>query len=299
MHSRESRIHFLKPTTQQNICNSIYNNSNPYSVHGPLDGHGDLSSVPTALGFLQRKQGPIHTAVLSHASLPVCRKRSFSVSPFVRNPPSLANPPHQATHNCTKPKSSFLSLCLLQRFLGFFWVLLGLGNCHCIALIPKREMATMRCNVGATTGTAVAPAVVRHQMTERLGTSVQGLAMSKFLGLRIASKGMKSSSHGSIPTNVLKGSSRKNRNNNNKVTVRATAAVETTQKTDNAVVEKSINTIRFLAIDAVEKANSGHPGLPMGCAPMGHILYDEVIKYNPKNPYGCQPRSVRAVCWSR
>ena len=51
------------------------------------------------------------------------------------------------------------------------------------------------------------------------------------------------------------------------------------------VIEKSINTIRFLAIDAVEKANSGHPGLPMGCAPIGHILYDEVMKYNPKNPF--------------
>lgn len=50
-------------------------------------------------------------------------------------------------------------------------------------------------------------------------------------------------------------------------------------------MEKSINTIRFLAVDAVEKAKSGHPGLPMGCAPMGHILYDEVMKYNPKNPY--------------
>lgn len=46
-----------------------------------------------------------------------------------------------------------------------------------------------------------------------------------------------------------------------------------------------MNTIRFLAIDSVEKANSGHPGLPMGCAPMGHILYDEVMRYNPKNPY--------------
>ncbi|KAK4723943.1 hypothetical protein R3W88_026722 [Solanum pinnatisectum] len=67
--------------------------------------------------------------------------------------------------------------------------------------------------------------------------------------------------------------------------VRASAAVETLEKTDAAIVEKSVNTIRFLAIDAVEKANSGHPGLPMGCAPMGHILYDEVMKYNPKNPY--------------
>lgn len=55
--------------------------------------------------------------------------------------------------------------------------------------------------------------------------------------------------------------------------------------TDVSLVDKSVNTIRFLAIDAVEKAKSGHPGLPMGCAPMGHILFDEVMNYNPKNPY--------------
>ncbi|XP_078162197.1 transketolase, chloroplastic [Carex rostrata] len=65
------------------------------------------------------------------------------------------------------------------------------------------------------------------------------------------------------------------------------AAVETVQGAvaADSLVEKSVNTIRFLSIDAVEKANSGHPGLPMGCAPMGHILYDEVMRYNPKNPY--------------
>ncbi|KAH9627448.1 hypothetical protein KSS87_006139 [Heliosperma pusillum] len=56
-------------------------------------------------------------------------------------------------------------------------------------------------------------------------------------------------------------------------------------ESDVSVVDESVNTIRFLAIDAVEKANSGHPGLPMGCAPMGHILYDEVMRFNPKNPY--------------
>ncbi|KAK4483168.1 hypothetical protein RD792_010348 [Penstemon davidsonii] len=67
--------------------------------------------------------------------------------------------------------------------------------------------------------------------------------------------------------------------------VRASAAVETLDKTTDALVDKSVNTIRFLSIDAVEKANSGHPGLPMGCAPMGHVLYDEVMRYNPKNPY--------------
>ncbi|GMP24133.1 hypothetical protein CsSME_00001516 [Camellia sinensis var. sinensis] len=52
-----------------------------------------------------------------------------------------------------------------------------------------------------------------------------------------------------------------------------------------ALVDKSVNTIRFLAVDAVEKANSGHPGLPMGFAPVGHVLYDEAMRYNPKNPY--------------
>ena len=46
----------------------------------------------------------------------------------------------------------------------------------------------------------------------------------------------------------------------------------------------SINTIRFLAVDAVEKANSGHPGLPMGCAPIAFVLYAKIMKHNPANP---------------
>ncbi|HAG80129.1 MAG TPA: transketolase [Cyanobacteria bacterium UBA12227] len=48
--------------------------------------------------------------------------------------------------------------------------------------------------------------------------------------------------------------------------------------------ELCINSIRFLAIDAVQKANSGHPGLPMGAAPMAFVLWDRVMQYNPKNP---------------
>ena len=47
---------------------------------------------------------------------------------------------------------------------------------------------------------------------------------------------------------------------------------------------KAINTIRFLSIDGVNKANSGHPGLPMGCAPMAYLLYNEYMKHNPKDP---------------
>ncbi|MCU0533308.1 MAG: transketolase [Hydrococcus sp. Prado102] len=45
-----------------------------------------------------------------------------------------------------------------------------------------------------------------------------------------------------------------------------------------------INSIRFLAIDAVEKAKSGHPGLPMGAAPMAYVLWNRLMRYNPKNP---------------
>jgi transketolase len=48
--------------------------------------------------------------------------------------------------------------------------------------------------------------------------------------------------------------------------------------------ELCINSIRFLAVDAVQKANSGHPGLPMGAAPMAFVLWDRFMRYNPKNP---------------
>ncbi|MFS8564135.1 MAG: transketolase [Rhabdochlamydiaceae bacterium] len=44
------------------------------------------------------------------------------------------------------------------------------------------------------------------------------------------------------------------------------------------------NTIRELSIEAVQKANSGHPGLPMGCAEFGAYLYGCLLKFNPKNP---------------
>src|SRR5712675_1608035 len=45
-----------------------------------------------------------------------------------------------------------------------------------------------------------------------------------------------------------------------------------------------INTIRALTIDAVQKANSGHPGLPLGAAPMAYVLWTKFMRYNPRNP---------------
>jgi transketolase len=46
----------------------------------------------------------------------------------------------------------------------------------------------------------------------------------------------------------------------------------------------SINTIRTLAIDAIQKANSGHPGLPMGCAPMAYVLWQHHLTFDPTSP---------------
>ncbi len=45
-----------------------------------------------------------------------------------------------------------------------------------------------------------------------------------------------------------------------------------------------VNSIRMLAVDAINKSKSGHPGLPMGAAPMGYALWDRVLRHNPKNP---------------
>jgi transketolase len=47
---------------------------------------------------------------------------------------------------------------------------------------------------------------------------------------------------------------------------------------------RSVNTIRTLSIDAVQKANSGHPGLPLGAAPMAYVLWQRHLIHNPKNP---------------
>src|SRR4029077_10251473 len=46
----------------------------------------------------------------------------------------------------------------------------------------------------------------------------------------------------------------------------------------------AINTIRTLAIDAIQNANSGHPGLPMGCAPMAYALWQRHLKHDPRAP---------------
>lgn len=47
--------------------------------------------------------------------------------------------------------------------------------------------------------------------------------------------------------------------------------------------QQAINTLRILSIDAVQQAESGHPGMPMGAAPMAHVLFTKFLSFNPKN----------------
>jgi transketolase len=46
-----------------------------------------------------------------------------------------------------------------------------------------------------------------------------------------------------------------------------------------------VNTVRFLSVDAVQKAKSGHPGMPLGAAPMAYVLWTRLLKHNPHNPH--------------
>ena len=51
-----------------------------------------------------------------------------------------------------------------------------------------------------------------------------------------------------------------------------------------SIETRAINTVRFLSVDAVQRANSGHPGAPMGLAPLAYLLWAKHLRYNPKNP---------------
>ncbi len=60
-----------------------------------------------------------------------------------------------------------------------------------------------------------------------------------------------------------------------------TSTSSDSSKDQAALDQLSINTLRLLAVDAVQKANSGHPGAPLGCAPIAYLLYHKLMKHNP------------------
>ncbi|MEZ5347457.1 MAG: transketolase [Pyrinomonadaceae bacterium] len=60
--------------------------------------------------------------------------------------------------------------------------------------------------------------------------------------------------------------------------------MSTASMSQQSIEQLSINTIRALSIDAVQEANSGHPGLPLGAAPMAYVLWTKFLRHNPANP---------------
>lgn len=54
---------------------------------------------------------------------------------------------------------------------------------------------------------------------------------------------------------------------------------------DRDLQQRAIDSIRILAIDAVQRANSGHPGLPLGAAPMAYTVWMRHLRHNPANPH--------------
>ncbi len=59
---------------------------------------------------------------------------------------------------------------------------------------------------------------------------------------------------------------------------------EQQQDQQHELDQLSINTLRFLAVDGVQKANSGHPGAPLACAPIAYLLYHKIMKHDPSDP---------------
>ena len=68
------------------------------------------------------------------------------------------------------------------------------------------------------------------------------------------------------------------------VSASAVAEPQPVEKVTGDVVEKCIRSLQFLAVDATNSAASGHPGAPMALAPAAYVLFNEYMKFNPKNP---------------
>ena len=69
----------------------------------------------------------------------------------------------------------------------------------------------------------------------------------------------------------------------------------TAESTYTELDERAANVIRGLAMDAVQAADSGHPGMPMGMANVAYVVWTRFLRHNPADPKVVQPRPVHAV----
>jgi len=108
--------------------------------------------------------------------------------------------------------------------------------------------------------------------------------MAAFTAPSVAMPALKSSSFAGKRVSAkvtAKGPARVARARSAKVTTMQAVAAPAESSTET--IMDCVNSIRFLAIDGVNKSNSGHPGLPMGCAPMGYVIWREAMTHNPQN----------------
>lgn len=111
-------------------------------------------------------------------------------------------------------------------------------------------------------------AFVAPTFTARPQTAVPSARASAFVGRRVAPVSSRRVA-ASVPTTVR---------------MVATESTGVLAQTGDAFADECINAIRFLSIDAVEKAKSGHPGMPMGMAPASYVLFNKFMNFSPKNP---------------
>mmetsp|Transcript_65688 Transcript_65688/g.170610 ORF Transcript_65688/g.170610 Transcript_65688/m.170610 type:complete len:779 (+) Transcript_65688:100-2436(+) len=142
------------------------------------------------------------------------------------------------------------------------------------ALLPAAAAATVGVSAVSTfvgpAARGVAPPSVSQQHFEVVGLEAATPTSSASTGVAVGAACLAAAA----ATAAVQQSSRRR---TSKITSRATA-VAVDIDTD------CINAIRFLAVDAVNKANSGHPGAPMGQAPIGYVLFAEEMKLNPADP---------------
>lgn len=68
------------------------------------------------------------------------------------------------------------------------------------------------------------------------------------------------------------------------IATRTTLSMATMTMDDEALEQRCVNTIRAVSADQPQAANSGHPGAPMGCAPMAHVLWSQIMTYSATDP---------------
>ncbi|CAE8681007.1 unnamed protein product [Polarella glacialis] len=203
----------------------------------------------------------------SRLSLYAYGSRLFPLLPVVRTPRRSRTPVHPGNMSSTKMNRRSQRAAVATA---------AVGVAATAALLPP----------GATVGFAAAPASLRT-----VAASTQGLAMGPSAAVEapvVADAGSMAAMSAGIAgaayaAGAFSRSQAVKRQGKAKAVQLAAVRESVVNDTATAVETECINAIRFLAVDAINKSNSGHPGAPMGQAPIGYLLFAEEMNYNPED----------------